>query len=284
MRAALVFAALVGCAASLALNPLRPRSVMPWMCLERCGGTPRSIAANLADILENRDVVDAVSFEIFNLGPNGTLVENNLTNVVRSLQDEDVDTWAMISSYPHPPQFLDWMRQLWGSTAGERFVDACIKAAAKYKITGFNIDFEPTGKATAHDAVMYAEFLQRMSKTLAAHGVKLSVDIASWSTVWAWGDIGQSGVGSIMIMDTYTSDFPTFKERLYKAVDSIPSSDIVIGLSSTNLTSHKPLTAGEYRERLQLCSDNGLDRVAVWDMPIPAAMWTELRAFVNHEL
>lgn len=55
--------------------------VMVWMCLEFCDETGDQITSNLRDILQHTDVVDAVSFEKYTLGPNSTLVDNNLTSV-----------------------------------------------------------------------------------------------------------------------------------------------------------------------------------------------------------
>jgi hypothetical protein len=43
-------------------------TVMPWMCLERCGENSASIANNIKQIVDNSDVFGAVSFERFNLG------------------------------------------------------------------------------------------------------------------------------------------------------------------------------------------------------------------------
>jgi hypothetical protein len=55
---------------------------MPWLCLERCGGNATTIAYDLRQIAVNTSVINAAAFELFNLGPNGTLVVNNLTQVV----------------------------------------------------------------------------------------------------------------------------------------------------------------------------------------------------------
>lgn len=49
-------------------------SVMLWMCLQRCGGTPETIAQNLIQIARYPGIFTAVSYEAYNLGPNSTLV------------------------------------------------------------------------------------------------------------------------------------------------------------------------------------------------------------------
>jgi len=91
------------------------RRVMPWMCLERCNGTSQTIAAELKQISKHKHHLTGVSFELFNLGPNSTLVLNNFTNVAPVIASLGLETFAMISSFPYPPQFLDWMRQLFAN-------------------------------------------------------------------------------------------------------------------------------------------------------------------------
>jgi hypothetical protein len=59
-----------------------PHFLMPWLCLERCGGNATTIAFDLHQIAAKSSVINAAAFELFNLGPNGTLVVNNLTQVV----------------------------------------------------------------------------------------------------------------------------------------------------------------------------------------------------------
>jgi len=57
------------------------RIVLPWMCLERCGGNSSSIASALDDIEHHSTISSAVAFEKYNLGANSQLVLNNLTDV-----------------------------------------------------------------------------------------------------------------------------------------------------------------------------------------------------------
>jgi hypothetical protein len=119
--------------------------VMPWMCLERCfNTTAHQIDLQILDLANHTDVVTDVAFELFNLGPNSTLVTNNLSPVADRLNALGFGTYAMISSYPYPPNFIDWLHDVWSNP--QPFIKQCIVAAKKYKLTGFNIDFEPAGK------------------------------------------------------------------------------------------------------------------------------------------
>lgn len=58
------------------------RVVMPWMCLEDCGG---SVATALADIVAHRSIVAQVSFVDFRVGPNASFIRGNVSEVNRPL-------------------------------------------------------------------------------------------------------------------------------------------------------------------------------------------------------
>jgi hypothetical protein len=51
---------------------------MPWMCLERCGD---DIQAELADITKYHASLTGVSYEAFDLGMHGDLIDNGFTKV-----------------------------------------------------------------------------------------------------------------------------------------------------------------------------------------------------------
>lgn len=86
--------------------------VMAWLCLEFCDETPEMIAADLLEIEQHRSSIAAVSFEKYTLGPNSTLVDNQLTVVSPVINKLGLESWPLLSSYPHPPEFIDWMRQV----------------------------------------------------------------------------------------------------------------------------------------------------------------------------
>lgn len=87
---------------------------MVWMCLERCNDTSHDIQNSIAQASLLGPKLPLVAFELYNLGPNGQLITNNgLTNVGPVLKGLGKQTFPMISSYPYPPEFLSWMRQLW---------------------------------------------------------------------------------------------------------------------------------------------------------------------------
>ena len=157
---------------------------MPWMCLERCGHSADEIALQLHQLDVNRTVFTDVAFELYNRGPNSSLVVNNLTRVDAALARLGLRTHAMVSSYPYPPEFLLWMRQLFASP--QPFIDALIADVTARGISGVNIDWEPVSGAgapnvTAQDSIDYAAFLDQLTVALHARGILASVDVATWS-------------------------------------------------------------------------------------------------------
>ena len=86
------------------------KRLLAWLCLEFCDETPEQIARNMAEIEARKDLFTAISFEKYTLGPNSTLVDNNLTEVSQKLVLMGVEAWPLLSSFPHPPEFIDWMR------------------------------------------------------------------------------------------------------------------------------------------------------------------------------
>ncbi len=79
----------------------------------------------------------------------------------------------------YPPQFLDWMRQVFGDP--DPFIAASLQYAVAWNVTGFNCDWEPTSQAaTPADAAAYAVFLSRWAAALHGIGKELNVDAAAW--------------------------------------------------------------------------------------------------------
>ena len=99
---------------------------MAWLCLEFCGENSTVTQAYLDDLSHHMDQMTAVSFERYQLAANATLVRAEVTDVVGQLQAMGVkETWPMLSSFPHPPEFIDWMRDAFANV--EKFTQqVCI--------------------------------------------------------------------------------------------------------------------------------------------------------------
>ena len=266
MRAAALCAALaLGRSAALLPVPL----AMPWLCLEVCGDSPRAIAADLAQVRANASVFRAASFEAYNLGPNSTLVRNNITRAAAPLRAAGVLTLAMVSSFPYPPAFLGWMREVFADP--QPFFDACVAAAAAEPVDGFNIDWEPPAadKPTAADAAAYAAFLDALARARHAHGLLVTVDVATWSKIWDMRAIGATAVDAVFTMNTYTAGDALWAQQLAEDVAAVPADKLVVGLQTT--AHGKPFNASDVALRFNAIKAAGVRRVGIWDAPVPDA-------------
>lgn len=256
---------------------------MPWMCLERCGDNAANITQQLHQFAVNSTLLNVASFELFNLGPNSTLVTNNLTQVASTLRKDGIKTIAMLSSYPYPPQFLSYMRQVF--TNPQPFIDACISAARQYGLNGYNVDWEPVSgngapTPTAQDAADYAAFLTTFSDALHKAGLIATVDVATWSPIWNFTAIAASSVDYVMTMSTYTSDFPTFQTQLSYALSTIPAGKLVVGLETVKDNNGTPYPDAELKERFDLLAAANVTRLGLWRAPVPDNWWQFLDALI----
>ena|SRR3990167_6079738 len=118
----------------------------------------------------------------------------------------------MVSSYPYPPEFIIWMREVFNDP--QPFIEQCISEAQKNQLTGFNIDWEPAVGATAQDALDYANFLNTLANALHKQNIKVSVDVATWSPIWNLTAIAATNVDYILDMGTYTNSDSSFENQL----------------------------------------------------------------------
>jgi hypothetical protein len=250
---------------------------MPWLCLEVCGNSPQQIAADLAQITQAAPLFNWVSFERFNLGPNSTLIKNNLTSVVAPLRAAGALPLAQISSYPYPPAFLTWMRQVFANP--QPFIEACAAAAAEEGLAGYNVDWEPPASdaPTPADAAAYAAFLDALARALHARGLLVTVDVATWSKVWDLPAIGASAVDAVFTMNTYTAGDALWLQQLQEDVAAIPLGKLVVGLETTR-DGGKAYNGSDLALRFDALRTAGVRRVGLWASPIPEAFLPFLRA------
>uniref|UniRef100_A0A6U4PCG1 GH18 domain-containing protein n=1 Tax=Neobodo designis TaxID=312471 RepID=A0A6U4PCG1_NEODS len=279
---------LVSAVTAAAPKSLKPRGVMPWMCLERCGNTTYTdIVDTVATLASQSSLIAGVSFERFNLGANSTLVVNSdLTNVAPLLQPHGFTTVAMVSSYPYPPQFLDWMRQVFANPAP--FMDALATAMASEGIDGVNIDWEPTAHATAADAEAYAAFLLQLRRRLGRDGRFVSVDVATWNSIWNLTAINASmsadlpGVprGFVATMNTYALPASLFTKELHTAVTSIANASLLVGVE----TWPAKLGYSDVEQRFREIANTGVSHVAIWRSPLPYFWWSVVDQWYHRRL
>jgi len=277
MKTVLTLSVLLLCLLCIKVSEGRKR-VMPWMCLERCNDTAEQIEAQMETIHSNLHLISGVSFEVFNLGPHSQLLRNNFTNVGDRLRNWGLETFPMISSFPYPPDFIDWLRQLFKQP--HPFISAAVQQAKIRGYSGFNVDFEPTAHATPEDATNYANFLTEFAHALHQIGCNLTVDVATWNPLWDFNLISQSAVDRIFTMSTYTSNLTSFETQIALAVQKIDLNKLGIGLETDNAKyDHAALQA-----RFSLIKKYGVQEIDLWRMTgngLPDVWWPFIEQFVG---
>lgn len=265
--------------------------IMPWFCTQRCGFNVTQIVEHVHQAAELAagpvPILNTVAFERYNLGPNSSLIFNpNLFDVNHYIQqNSELSSLfprriAMVSSFPYPPQFLDWMRQLFDDPSP--FMDAIMHELKAHDLYGLNIDFEPTSSnATNEDAARYATFLDLLRTRLATEGKILTVAGATWSPIWNLTLIAQalssnnttsSLIGYFTSMNTYTFEDSVFASELNANIEVFQAygteKSLVVGLE----TWPQNFTAAELTFHFNALRDRNICRIAIWDMPLPSAM------------
>ena len=254
--------------------------MMPWLCLERCNFTTPQVQQHINTLLgpDQGCLWSAVSYERFNLGAHSTLVvDSTLTLPSSQLASHGMPALPMISSYPYPPQLLDWMRQVWQEP--KPFLSSLRQHAQELGAAGVNFDWEPSASVpapTSEDAAAYAGFLAQAVTALAP--LRVTVDVARWSAVWNYTKLAQVPGLVVTTMSTYVADDKIWQQEFDAAVASFQPDQLVVGLehSFPNGTAYPQAMVAA---RLQACWDAGIRAIAVWDVPVPAPFTAALQAF-----
>ena len=307
--------------------------IMPWFCLQRCDNTTiDQIKDHVNQIIKiNQDFkagkssfkVEAVAFERYNLGEGGTVVKNpeselfDLNKYLMELErDHHIDTGikyrvAMVSSFPYPPQILNWTRALMQDQ--KPFIEALRKDLIENDIHGINLDLEPTNDATTTDGVNYAALLRKLKLDLAGitslhqpQGKFLTVAAATWGKLWNMplmaealrpefisGSTGGGRVaeGYLTSMNTYTITETTFLEQVTKNMQAFkyppydptsPTKGNTTGSLVTGLGAYGPSmfpSTAQVVQHFDVLEANNLCQIALWKAPIPANMMPSLETF-----
>jgi hypothetical protein len=263
-------------------NQKSNKRIMVWMCLEFCDDTQEDISQQLQQIEHNKKSIRAVSFEKYTLGPNSTLVDNELTEVASAINSMGLESWPLLSSFPHPPQFIDWMREVFRTP--DPFIQSCIDEAERYKYIGYNLDWEPTGDGvTNKDGENYATFITTFADALHARGLGLSVDLATWSPIWNLTAIAASTADKAISMGTYTGTDTSFSSQLSLLVDAFGTARAGVGLETVNASTGDRLSIQEVEWRFEEIAKAGVQEVALWRMPVPPLWWTCIEKFLELE-
>jgi len=260
----------------LCLNSVGAKKrVMSWLCLEFCEETEDDVAMDMKQIERYKDVFSAVSFEKYTLGPNCTLLDNELIPVSDDIQALGLEAWPLLSSFPHYPEFIDWMREVFASP--QVFIDQCVSEAAKYGYHGYNLDWEPTDDCTEQDGNDYATFIQTFAQGLHQNGLQLSVDYAGWSPIWNLTAIAESEADYIISMSTYTSNDDSFTNSLNKLTAAVDLGRAGVGLETVNATDGTRISLDRVKWRFDQMTAAGVQEVDLWRSPVPP-LWMPIIA------
>jgi hypothetical protein len=206
-------------------------------------------------------------------------LNTNLTDVHPYLTYLGFQTIPMISSYPYPPQFLDWMRQVFANPTP--FINSLICDAKLYGYSGYNVDWEPTTTPEPQDAVDYANFLTLLGDQLHANNLSLTLAFGSWSPVWNWTLLAQTSVDRFNLMETYVGNQTEFTKFLEEAVVAFPLDRLGVGLETINddVPGNPPFTTEEIQYRFDLIQKYSVIEIDIWDTPVPSNWWPFLEAF-----
>lgn len=272
---------------------LAARSVMPWMCLEICNSADE-IQSQLQTLVDKQDFLTAVSFEKYGLAADCAFTKlANLTDV-SSMIPPSLAIHPMISSYPHPPDFLKWMRQLFDDPdCASKYINDAVSEALTMKYSGYNLDWEPvasntTAPVTTDDAIAYANFIGVFAEALQKQGLELGVDIATWVTVsggptlWNYTAIAATSVDHGISMGTYTNNDDSFTNQLNLVTQAF-GARAVVGLDTVNASDGSAIVDSEVAFRFNAIEEAGVDSIAIWDMPIPENFWPYIESFLAND-
>lgn len=240
--------------------------VQVWMCLETCNATAPEISQRLDQLTRIAPYIDAVSYERYRLGEGGKLTQFDNTDINPYIHNLKLKSIPMVSSYPYPPEFLSWMRQVFQHP--EPFIDDLLLAAKENHYHGFNIDWEPTVHATAQDALDYAAFLGHLGTTLHAKGLTLSVDVATWNSIWNITALATQPIDRIITMATYTANPTTWAKHFQYYVDNVPVERLGIGLMAVNVNTNRNYTLSTLKERMAAMEQAGIQSMSIWKLPL----------------
>ena len=273
---------------SISVRDDAPLYVMPWMCLEICD-SKEEIQTQLGVVEQRKDLLSGVSYEKYTLGPYCELVKNESLTIISKDDLHGLDDWPMISSYPHPPEFITWFRSvIYSKACTEKFIASAIEEATKFSYTGYNLDWEPVFSEggdghqmplTEKDALQYAKFIDTFALALHSNGFKLGVDVANWSSgdgappIWDFDAIANTSVDKVISMSTYTSNDELFAANVDALVDAFGERSGV-GLMTVNATDEtSALSTAEIQYRFDTIASSSVKEVDIWRMPIPDNFW-----------
>jgi hypothetical protein len=227
-----------------------------WLCLERCGFCSADALQQIAEISAHTTNGTArnltrISFEAFDLGSDSTVIRNPFFNATGAILAAGFTPIAMLTTVN-----MELIRAIDPAL----FATRVIAAARSLGVRGIDIDWEPS-TTQPNDGKIYAHVIDVLSQRLAASGLTLSADIATWSSVWNFGEIAKTAIALPTLMSTYDSYFRGFERQLNLGLASFGANRVVVGMDA-----HMVPGVAEISERMTLLAQKGVCRVGFWQV------------------
>ncbi|KAL0227039.1 hypothetical protein P9112_014363 [Eukaryota sp. TZLM1-RC] len=232
----------------------------------------------LGQVKDRRELFSTLSFELFNLGPQSTLIrdsEGDLSDPSDFYDRYDLPTLPMVSSYPPERRELtEWFRQLLENPMP--FINEVVANTTRY--SGIQIDIEPSW-TEPNEIHGYIKFVNLLSREMHKRGKTVTLAVASW--VKAFNDfetLCTCDADAIITMDTYTSgkttdDHTNWDRAFFKMINACPKEKAGIGIMTTNPNTNKPLSDEEVAHRFEMLKKYDVQHVGLWKGPIPENMY-----------
>ena len=178
---------------------------------------------------------------------------------------------------------IDSYRILWADTVHS--IAVLVNMAKAANVSGFNIDLEPQsencqGTGTGHpdDAPLFASWLSVLHQELNSIGVRLTVDVATWSPVLRQYSVLAPVVDRMMDMDTYNAKSFKGWMKFYNDIvnTEIPRSVAGVGLGcwvDKTVNGTWSVTPESAVERIAQAKSDNVPELAFWVLDPVTNVW-----------
>lgn len=161
--------------------------------------------------------------------------------------------------------------------------ETLVSLGQKYELSGMNIDLEPYGdgwQSTPQDALLFADFLNKIKPRLNDAGMRLTVDVASTGWCPMIGNLAVLGDAADRILDMSTYNAGSYSQWLSwftPMTQAAPQGQIGVGLGcwvDSKTSGSWAITAESAEQRICSIMNESLVEVDMFRV-LPSANWPE---------
>jgi hypothetical protein len=109
----------------------------------------------------------------------------------------------------------------------------------------------------------------------------LTVDVATWSSIWDYEALASTAVDKGISMGTYTSTDSSFTTQLEDIVTAFGPARAGVGLETVNASTGSHISLKEVEWRFEQIAKSGAKEIDLWRMPVPPLWWPMIEAFMG---